>query len=231
MTAGRLDAAAVRSAVKLADVLRALGVKLRSRGRADCPLCEGRSTGTLAYTAEVFHCHRCHAGGDIFALVMEHAGCDFREALSAVAEIAGIRPVPGGGVSRRQIEKGKRERKRLEAATSQLERIERNVRVELAGRLRDLETARRSAGQRLGVLYRGSPERFPRETEATEGVLGALPDLTRRLVASHAIVAFAGIGDRARFLLKPGERGPLVNAVLGTGYVRDSQNRIVEVQL
>lgn len=35
------------------------GFRIRGATRADCIHCEGRSRGTVAFTAEVAHCHRC----------------------------------------------------------------------------------------------------------------------------------------------------------------------------
>ena len=57
--------------VTVCQLLRTFGSQVRTSKRADCPLCRGKSAGTLAFTGRLWHCHRCQAGGDLFSLVQQ----------------------------------------------------------------------------------------------------------------------------------------------------------------
>jgi CHC2 zinc finger len=82
--------------VSIPLVLRQLGWCMGSRSRADCRLLRGRSSETVVYREHVWHCHRCHEGGDVYALVRAVQGCDFRAAMVYVAELAGHAAHKGG---------------------------------------------------------------------------------------------------------------------------------------
>jgi hypothetical protein len=51
-------------------LLERAGLRIRGK-RADCIHCEGHSRGTVAFTAEVAFCHRCHWTANTLALARE----------------------------------------------------------------------------------------------------------------------------------------------------------------
>jgi hypothetical protein len=82
------DAREIVRMIPIRQLLRVLGVRVRNSKRADCPLCEGNSTETLAFTERLWCCHRCNKSGDVFSLVRAVNRCDFPQALRFVAELA-----------------------------------------------------------------------------------------------------------------------------------------------
>ena len=82
------DAATVKASVDLVDYASCL-TRLRRCGRQWVGLCplhrERRPSFFVHPLRQVFFCHGCHRGGDIFSLVMYHNACGFAEAVRAVA--------------------------------------------------------------------------------------------------------------------------------------------------
>jgi len=215
MTAGDL-----RGRLSVADALKAVGLRIRGKSRADC-WCDGRSTATIAFTNRVWCCHRCHAGGDIFALVQAVQQCDFKTALQFVANIAGVR-LDGRPPSPVQLEQGRRDRERLARAAERLADEERRLRLAYASECRALEgLGRRIVGQ-LQDLGDGA-ERVDREK-----LLAALPDYARRAAAGYNVIAFAPVAERVHFLLELAARAQILETALLEG-VRTSDGALVEV--
>src|SRR5260370_2717892 len=87
----RLDARDIARMVSMRHVFIRLGVRVRNSKRADCPLCKGNSTGTIAFTQRLCRCHRCNDAGAVLALLRAVNRCDFPSALRYIAQLAGIR--------------------------------------------------------------------------------------------------------------------------------------------
>jgi hypothetical protein len=114
-----VDLEVLRAAVSVSDVLRAHGVDVqRERGRIACPLHGGTNPQAFSYDRERWHCFACGTGGDVFALVMALRGCEFREALAVVAELAGVTTDTPSRVSTAELEQrqtiARRRQRRLE---------------------------------------------------------------------------------------------------------------------
>ncbi|HRJ49519.1 MAG TPA: CHC2 zinc finger domain-containing protein, partial [Phycisphaerales bacterium] len=83
-----------------ADIVRVIGehVALRSRGREYIGLCpfhddHSPSMGVVPHK-QIYKCHACGAGGDVFTFVQRHLKMDFREALEYLAERFGVTLAP-----------------------------------------------------------------------------------------------------------------------------------------
>jgi hypothetical protein len=129
--------------VPIPQLLRELGWRMRSRSRADCGLCRGTSSATVAYREHVWYCHRCHRGGDVYALVRAVQGCDFRGAMAYVAALAGIRLEDHRSVDLRwQLAARKQRREWVEHCAEKLAALERALLRERRDRIHDTERKR-----------------------------------------------------------------------------------------
>jgi hypothetical protein len=93
----------VRASSRLEDVVSECGVQLRRAGVqlvGRCPIHSEKTPSFYVHpTKQLFHCHACGQGGDVFAFVMAVNNCTFREALQHLAsragiEVDGFRPSP-----------------------------------------------------------------------------------------------------------------------------------------
>lgn len=132
----------IKRRVSLPDLLRDQGVKVRTRGRADCPFCEGSQRGTMAFTQELFKCHRCAAGGDIFSFIALTHGGDFKHALEYAARLARIdlpgtrQPTPE---EKRQWAERKRREEEVDAAAEAWKEQERAMRLACRTRIHECD--------------------------------------------------------------------------------------------
>jgi len=98
------------------DILDVVGgyVALHRAGREHVGLCPFHSEKTPSFSVsqerQVFHCHGCGAGGDIFSFIEKIEGVDFRRALETLADRAGVelerspRAAARGAARRRSLE-------------------------------------------------------------------------------------------------------------------------------
>jgi len=91
-----LDAELVRSRADLVGVAARYGVKLRKSGvqlAGICPFHDEKIPSFYIHPAkQVFKCHGCGAGGDVFSFVQRIEHVDFLPALAIVADLAGVHP-------------------------------------------------------------------------------------------------------------------------------------------
>ena len=85
----------VKSRVSLRDVVAEVVGELRSRGGDDLWACcpfhrETTPSFHIRPALGIYKCFGCHESGDVFSFVMKMRGIGFREALTALAERAGI---------------------------------------------------------------------------------------------------------------------------------------------
>lgn len=71
----------VKGAVTVEDVLRLLSIQPSSKKRIPCPIHHGEHNN-FAYNDTYYVCFSCGARGDIFTLLHEIKGFDFKQALS-----------------------------------------------------------------------------------------------------------------------------------------------------
>lgn len=82
-----------------ADIVRVVGeyVRLKKSGQNFMGLCPFHSEKSPSFAVhpvkQIYHCFGCGVGGDVFSFVMAMEKCDFREAVTTVAEKCGI-PIP-----------------------------------------------------------------------------------------------------------------------------------------
>jgi hypothetical protein len=218
-----IDARELAQHVTIRAVLEALGLRMRSERRADCPRCKGHSVGTISFTPTLCFCHRCHAGGDVFELVKQVRQCDFKSALHFVANIAGVR-VHGRRPSRAEIGRQRRDRERLGRAAERLAGEERRLRLGYASECRNLaDLARRTA-----LRLRPDADTDAGDAARCERLLAWLPSAQRRAQGAFNVIAFAPVAVRARFALEPAERRAMIEAAVLDG-IRAGDGSLVEV--
>jgi CHC2 zinc finger len=216
--------------VSIPHVLSQLGWRIRSRGRADCGLCRGSSSATVAYREHVWHCHRCNEGGDVFTLVRAANRCDFPAALRFLSELTGIRLEDGRSADfHRQLAARKRQRERLEAGANKLSAIEHVLVRECRDRIHDAERKRLRVSQRLAALARGEREQFRGEHEALWLTLQAAAALLNTDLPTYTLLSFGAVDERARFVLHPELRVEIIAAVRRAGFVRTADGKQMEV--
>lgn len=90
------DARQVAELVPMAELLRALGFAVSERThRAPCVLHEGANPSAFSWREDgLWRCHACGRGGDRIALVREARSCSFGEAVSLLAQLAGVSDSP-----------------------------------------------------------------------------------------------------------------------------------------
>jgi len=215
----RPDARDIARMVSLQQMFRHLGWRIRQRNRADCGLCRGSSTGTVAYRERIFHCHRCHAGGDVYALVMQVQHCDFRAALTYVANMAGIRfhDLRSSPDARREIAERQRQRDRIDTAAETLAQMERRQRLECHNRIH-------AAERKLAALSKAS---------AWSGLdwflAPILHDSLQHDLAEYTLLSFGAIPLRAEYVLKPEQREQMVGSLRMAGSIRTDSGHSIEV--
>jgi CHC2 zinc finger len=212
------DARDIARMVTMPEVLRHLGWRIRHRNRADCGLCRGTSTGTVAFTERLWRCHRCNEGGDVFSLARAVNHCDFPEALRHVAELAGIRLEDAKGVNvRREVASRKQRRERVENAADKLEALERTSRLECRDRIHLAES-------RLAKLSDATA--WAERDWLTASVCWTS---LRRDLATYTLLSFADPAERARFVLHPELREEIISGVRWAGCVRTADGKRMEV--
>jgi hypothetical protein len=210
-------------------------VRVRNSKRADCPLCKGNSTGTLALTHRLWHCHRCNEGGDIFSLVRAVDRSDFLAALRFVAELAGIRLEDRWGADRRsadfrrELAARKRQQERIEEGANKLAALEHALRSERRDRIHDAERKCLRVGERFAALARGEPERLRGEQEFLWLTLQAAVSLLNTDIPAYSLLSFGAPDERARFVLHPELREEIIASVRWAGYVRTAEGKQIEV--
>lgn len=198
------------------NALSTIGWRIRSRNRADCRLCRGHSTGTLAFTDRLWKCHRCGAGGDVFTLIRAVQHCGFRDALRFVAELGGLQPNRLSGSERRELAQRKEQRERIDIAAESLKSLERTHRIRCRNHIHRCDRVLSTPGPWSDSDWqRARAAQLLRDEfllpEFTLLAFGALPERTRYLLADHLV------------------RAKVVTAVRAAGGIRSDGGHWVEV--
>ncbi len=212
----RLDIRDIARMVSVSQMLRHLNWRSRRRKRADCGLCRGSSKGTVAYSDRVWHCHRCHAGGDVYGLVRAVHHCDFPSALRYVAQLAGVRLDDRRQDDwRNEMAKRKRQRERLESAARKLAVLERATRVECRDRVLACERVLATPG--------------PWDDRQWRRAHAACVLRDDYVLPAYTLLSFAAPLQRARYVLHPETQAHMAAAVRWAGYVLTADAQRVEV--
>jgi hypothetical protein len=216
--------------VPMRELLRRIGVGVRNSKRADCPLCKGNSTGTVAFTERLWRCHRCNEGGDVFSLVRAVSRCDFPQALRFVAELAGIRVENHRRAdSRRELAARERQGERVKDGANKLAALEHALLRERRDHIHDAERKRLNVSKRLAALALGEPERFRGEQEGLWLTLQAAATLLNTDLPAYTLLSFGAPDERTRFVLHPELRDEIIAGVRWAGYVRTADGKQLEV--
>jgi hypothetical protein len=224
------DANDIAQMVSMRQVLQVLRVRARSSKRADCPLCRGRSYGTVAFTERLWRCHRCNEGGNVFSFVRAVNRCGFPDALKFVADLAGIRLEGRRNAElRRELDTRRRQRERLEDAARTLSALEQALLRECRGRIHEAERIQLKVSERLAALSRGEPERFPGEQEGLWLRMHAAAALLSTETPAYTLLSFGALDQRALFVLHPELRDEVISGVRWAGFVRTADGKQIEV--
>lgn len=213
------DARDIARMVPIRQVLRHLGWTIRPRGRADCGLCRGSSKGTVAYREDVWHCHRCHEGGDVYSLVRAVQGCDFRVALRVVADLAGVRLDTGRDRDewRRAMEAGRRKSERIKRVADRLAGLERALRLECRDRIH-------AAERKLAALLKATAW-----SERDWLIASALHDSLQHDLVEYTLLGFGAVAERAQYVLHPEQREQMAGSVRSAGGILTDDGCRMEV--
>jgi hypothetical protein len=197
----------------MADLLVSAGFRVRSGKRADCISCQGHSRATVAFTGQVYFCHRCNRSGNRGTLARE----------------LGLLPSDLESVARRRREA--RETVRLRDVAGRIRDAEGPFLARSRTNLLSLVALRRNVGAHLVALHTGARERFPGESEFCWEALRFVAEHQARASAAFLITAFGSEKDRALFALHPDKRMSMVEGVLEEGGLRADRGRWVEFLL
>jgi hypothetical protein len=167
----------------------------------------------VAFTEEVYFCHRCKRAGN----------------RGSLARGLGLLLTDPESLARRRNEA--RKNAKLQVLAARLNAAEKTILMLSRANLLGLADLRRNAGMRLGVLHAGVHERFPGEPELCWQVLRFVADYEARASAAYLVAAFSGEKDRAFFALHPDQRAPILDSVLEEGGLLDDRGRWVELVL
>ena len=224
----------IAALVPMDTLISELGFSLNMRTRRTRCLVHGGDNPTaFGWTVDgLWHCFACGRGGDRIKLVMEVRRCSFKNALSYLAILAGVKLCRFDSFPfRRKLELRCREKERLRRAAEYLHAAQLSVLLHCRNELQSLERLRQRAGQRLAELNRGAPEKFLGETDIAWEALRFVSESEIQVCAAYYIAAFASQEDRARFCLRPTERAEMIRYVLECGFVVDGRGHAMEIVL
>jgi hypothetical protein len=208
------DAREIAALVPLPRLLDALGfdANVRTR-RCACLLHRGSNPSAFSWREDgLWHCHSCGRGGDRIGLVRAVRSCSFREAVTFLAELAGV-ALEQGTVSPDDAERLRQELESEARAAQLLANVEHRLLLELSDELEGLRRLRRAAGASLAA---------GRKLELSWAALKFVADTLPRMDAAYSIAAFAAPLKRAKFALHPESRPAMIEAVLQRGFVRSA---------
>lgn len=209
------DARDLARMVSIPQVLRHLGWRIRHRKRADCGLCRGNSTGTVAFTERLWKCHRCNEGGDVFKLIMAVNRCGFRDALAYVAGLAGVLVENARRDDwRRNIAEHQRKMEHIGRAAQKLGTLERALRLECRDRIHECDR----------VLAIPGPWREAQWQRAQAACL-----FRDECLLAYTVLCFAAVAERARYILYPDRRLGIIAAARYAGGVRSDEGQWIGV--
>jgi len=208
------------------EVLDHLGWRISHNGkRADCGLCGGKED--VAVRQEVWNCHRCQVGGDIFTLIERAQDVDFRSALKCLASLARVElPARMTPDERRRLAKQEAQHKRIGRAAVRLDVLESELRWGYRDLIHRCQQKHDQVARRLAQLRDGEPEHRPGETEGCWAWMATLLLIARQAVAAYSLLSFGSALDRAVFTLRPEMRLPMIEQALVAGVVDDDGRRM-----
>jgi hypothetical protein len=163
-----------------------------------------------------FLCHGCGVkGGDVISFLMQRDGLSFRRACERLRAWT-----DGSAESQRDLERSRRERKRLQSAAETIEAEAKRLRLESRDYLHALDRIERDISNRMWH----DPQEIYWE------ILSLLPDEKRRTLAAYYLLAFGSAADRARYVLDESTRESMLDTLLLDGCLRN-ESSYIEVPL
>jgi hypothetical protein len=232
MMAGPATPHEIADFLSMPTLLRHLGFDVNERThRTRCLICGGHNRTTFSWRGDGrWHCFRCGAGGDKYALVQAVCRCGFVEALRTIAQLAGL-DLSAYPVDSHALAREKRKRRRVDEAAEKYLLLEYQARADYGAWLCTLERLRDVVGEDLAHLQEGSPARQDERAERMWEALAVVSQDLPEALAGYYLLAFASEDERQRFVLFPDDRGVLTGQTLTRGGFRDDEGRFVEVLL
>ncbi len=145
----------------------------------------------------------------MYSLVRAVQGCDFRDALRYVGELAGVR-LDGGRDRdewRQAMEASRREREHIERAADKLASLERALRFECRNSIH-------AAEHKLAALSKATAW-----SERDWFVASALHDALQHDLVEYTLLSFGAMPERAEYVLHPKQREQMAASVRWAGVV------------
>lgn len=213
------DTRQIARAVPLASLMRHSGWLVhRGEKRADCGLCKANSRGTVSLTDQLWKCHRCGAGGDAFAFVMQVQRCDFPVALKLLADYTGI-ALPSkshNANNQREMELRRLHRERIDCAAELLADMERSVRLSCRDKIHECDRILAKPG--------------PWDTAQWQRAKWAHALQHDFLLPEYTLAAFGSMAERVQYVLaSDAARADICAAIFMAGGVRTDSGHFMEL--
>jgi hypothetical protein len=177
-----------------------------------------------------WYCFSRSDGGDRISLVMAVKNCSFREALTFLANLAGV-VYRRNVFSRPDFERARLERKLQRRDAQHLLALERNAWHNAQDEVLGLEAIRHAASRRLSAIRGGEPERFPGEEELAWKALAEVSQQIPRATARYCAISFAPTRDRFIYVLHPQTLEAAADEALEKGFVTNARRYRFEIPL
>jgi hypothetical protein len=211
----------IKFRISVREALEDVGARIRPRNRADCVLCKGSQTGTISYKDNVWHCHRCQRGGNVFDLIKFVHKCSFRSALEYLAHKAEVQLDEPHNASeaarlRRETKQRKRERERIDALCAESTEQERNLRLECRRQLHLCD----------GILALPAP--WDEDQWSLAVIAHELS--SEHLAPEYTLLSFGAADVTTRYVMAGDvERAQMLSDVFWRGGARSDDGHFVEV--
>jgi CHC2 zinc finger len=224
---------AVKRAVLVPEILRALGARPRGRKRFDCPFCAGSGSqrGTLSVIKDRgWRCFRCGEHGDVMTLVMRLRGCDFVTALKYLTELGRVSlPVAMTPAERRRMQEQERLFKRANIAAVKVEAQQHGLRLYYRDAIHISERLLSRISTQLAALMNGDVDGDEQAIESYWSWLALLWELLQEALVAYSILAFASARTCAQFVMQPAERDRIIAETRMAGHFLDDDGVWTEV--
>ena len=227
-TSSYLSPSGIADLIPMPELLRELGFHVNQRTRrCACFLHGGKNPSAFSWIESgQWFCHSCNLGGDRIELMKRVRGCDFKDALRFIAQLAGV-DIANHRPTFSQLEEHRQKEAGLDVATEKLRLLEGHLRARYREEIFDLERIKKLASGILKAKH--EREKCDRESEWAWSAIELVNNWLPRVAAGYSILAFANAEDRAKLTLHPEGADNIIQATIERGYFTDDWGHIVEV--